>query len=441
MVVWLTKENTMLKNYIKLAFKVLLRKKFFTIISLFGISFTILVLLVTASFLDHAINPGEPQTFSDRTLIAAKISGRDSTHSSNWRSGIGYGFIKKYATKLKTPELTTFISGTFSYNTYINGNKFNLTYKYTDANFWQAFNFEFIKGKPYSNSDFNSANKFAVISENTAEIYFGSIDVVGKVIDISGEIYRVAGVVKNISVAHSVLYTDIWVPATTNPGLRESLFGEYKFIVIARDKNDFSEIKKEYWQLVKEAVPEAVNTLNLHELKSELVSTIDILFPETRNDSEMFEFNSSKASQYIEEKEHSLFATAASITAILIFVFMLLPSINLININLSRIVERSSEIGVRKAFGASGNVLVGQFLTENIILTFIGGVISLALSYIVLDIINSSDLFVFINLTISYKVFISGIVMCFIFGILSGVYPAYRMSRMHPVEALKGDEK
>ena len=431
----------MLKNYIKLALKVLLRKKFFTIISLFGISFTILVLLVTASVLDHTIYPGEPQVNSERTLIAANISGRDSTHRNNWRSGLGYGFIKKYASKLITPELKTFISNTNSYNTYINGNKFNLTYKLTDGKFWQAFNFKFIQGKPFSNSDFESANKVAVITENTAEIYFGSTDAVGKLIDVSGQFYRICGVVKNISVAHSILFTDIWVPATTNPRLKNALFGEYKLILIAKNKNDFPVIKKEYWQLIKQAVPEAVNTLNLHELKSELVNTIDVLLPVAKSDKEMFAYNSSKSEQYFEDKEYSVFSTAASLTVLLIFIFMLLPSINLININLSRIVERSSEIGVRKAFGASGNVLVKQFLTENIILTFIGGIISLILTYIVLDIINSSNLFVFINLTVSYKVFISGIFICFIFGILSGVYPAYRMSRMHPVEALKGDEK
>ena len=60
--------------------------------------------------------------------------------------------------------------------------------------------------------------------------------------------------------------------------------------------------------------------------------------------------------------------------------FMLLPTLNLVNINLSRILERSSEIGVRKAFGASSRTLVGQFVVENLVLTLIGAAVGLVLS-------------------------------------------------------------
>ena len=68
---------------------------------------------------------------------------------------------------------------------------------------------------------------------------------------------------------------------------------------------------------------------------------------------------------------------AYAVTAIGVFILlvMLLPTLNLININVTRIMERSSEIGVRKAFGASSRTLVYQFIVENIILTLIGGII------------------------------------------------------------------
>ena len=51
----------------------------------------------------------------------------------------------------------------------------------------------------------------------------------------------------------------------------------------------------------------------------------------------------------------------------------LIPTVNLVNINISRIMERASEIGVRKAFGAPARTLVGQFLVENVLLTLVGG--------------------------------------------------------------------
>ena len=65
--------------------------------------------------------------------------------------------------------------------------------------------------------------------------------------------------------------------------------------------------------------------------------------------------------------------------------FMSLPAINLVNINLSRILERAPEIGVRKAFGATSRTLVGQFVVENVVpLTLVGGLLGWALSAVVL---------------------------------------------------------
>jgi putative ABC transport system permease protein len=111
--------------------------------------------------------------------------------------------------------------------------------------------------------------------------------------------------------------------------------------------------------------------------------------------------------------------------------------LNLVNINISRILERSSEIGVRKAFGASSKTLVGQFIVENIILTFLGAAIGLLLSFIILQVINGSDLISNLHLTINFTVLFYSLVACLIFGLLSGVYPAWRMSRLHVVTALK----
>jgi putative ABC transport system permease protein len=120
-----------------------------------------------------------------------------------------------------------------------------------------------------------------------------------------------------------------------------------------------------------------------------------------------------------------------------VLLFMLLPTLNLININISRILERSSEIGVRKAFGASSRTLVWQFIVENIILTIFGAAIGLLFSYIILQLVNDSDFIANLHLSINLTVLLSGILACLLFGLLSGVYPAWRMSRLEVVTALK----
>jgi putative ABC transport system permease protein len=116
---------------------------------------------------------------------------------------------------------------------------------------------------------------------------------------------------------------------------------------------------------------------------------------------------------------------------------MLLPTLNLVNINVTRILERSSEIGVRKAFGASSKTLVYQFIVENLILTFLGGLIGIVLSIIILQIINSADLIANLELSLNFTVLSIALLICLVFGLLSGVYPAWRMSKLNVVNALK----
>ena len=118
--------------------------------------------------------------------------------------------------------------------------------------------------------------------------------------------------------------------------------------------------------------------------------------------------------------------------------FMVLPAINLVNINLSRIYERSSEIGVRKAFGAAGRDLVLQFVVENIFLSVIGGLLGLLGAYFLLHTITLIPQLPFVSVYMSWRVFVAALVLAAVFGVLSGVWPAWKMSRQHPVTALRG---
>ena len=100
-------------------------------------------------------------------------------------------------------------------------------------------------------------------------------------------------------------------------------------------------------------------------------------------------------------------------------------------------MERSSEIGVRKAFGASSRTLVYQFIVENLILTFLGGAIGLVLSVIIIQFINSFHLIANLELTVNFTVLFYSLLVCLVFGLFSGVYPAWRMSKLNVVTALK----
>jgi putative ABC transport system permease protein len=118
--------------------------------------------------------------------------------------------------------------------------------------------------------------------------------------------------------------------------------------------------------------------------------------------------------------------------------FMALPALNLVNLSLSRALERAGEIGVRRAFGASRAALVGQFVLENVILTLIGGGIALVATEAALRALTASGLVPYADFHLNWRIFGWGLSFALVFGVLSGAWPAWRLSRLHPVEALRG---
>ena len=100
--------------------------------------------------------------------------------------------------------------------------------------------------------------------------------------------------------------------------------------------------------------------------------------------------------------------------------FMALPAINLVNINLSRIYERASEIGVRKAFGAASRDLVLQFVIENVVLSLIGGVIGLIGAFAVLQVVALFPQVPFLDIRLNWRIFTAALALAIVFGLLSG---------------------
>src|ERR1700712_1815626 len=102
----------MLKNYFKIAIAVLRRRKFFTFISLFGISFTLTILMVATAFIDKVVNDDYPDKKRDRSLYVNHME-MDGPQSMN-SSSLSYYFIKHYVSRLKTPVKIAVSSGSSS---------------------------------------------------------------------------------------------------------------------------------------------------------------------------------------------------------------------------------------------------------------------------------------------------------------------------------------
>ena len=408
----------MLKNYLKIALKVLLRRKFFTFVSLFGICFTLVMLVVVAAFLDNAFGPRAPETKMDRSLgiFRARIVGENGSRSA----AAGYRLLDESFRDLPGAEATTIFGLAQEIFAYHEGEKVPVYVKATDAGFWRVFDFEFLEGGPFTVEDELGAAPVAVVNEATRDRFFGGEPALGREITLDGKRYRVAGVVPNVAYIRPLSFSDVWIPlgGTIHASTKSEVVGSYVGLAVAPSSDALPALRSE--------ISSRISGVDISEFKG-----FDHLQAQPQTYLEFF------AATFTGGEE----APAARLGALLFVLALcvtLLPAVNLVNINLSRILERASEIGVRKAFGASSRTLVGQFVVENVVLTIVGGVLAFVISLAILAAVERSGFFPYADFRMSYRTFLAGAAATIFFGVVSGVYPAWRMSRLNPVEALRG---
>jgi putative ABC transport system permease protein len=376
--------------------------------------------MVGVAFLDKMISPDYPDYKRERSLYVTTMELKNE--KENWlsRSDVSYYFLSHYVSKLKTVEKMAISSGRSASNTYVKNKKLVISYKYTNADYWNVLEYQFLEGKPYSQSQISNAEHIAVITERTKKAYFGDKPkVVGEYITADNINYRVIGVVANVAESSENLSGDMYIPYTLSKEdyNKFELMGSFNAVLLAKSKEDVPKMKAEFEQMMKK-IPSPSKEFDKVYCNADY-------------------YAESMTRRIAGSGTDSGFAGIVMIMSGIVLLFLLLPTINLVNINITRIMERSSEIGVRKAFGASSKTLVYQFLVENIILTFFGGLIGIVLTAIAIYFINGANFIADLHLEINLKVLGYCLLTCLFFGLFSGVYPAWRMSRLNVVKALK----
>jgi putative ABC transport system permease protein len=417
----------MLKNYFKIFIKVAAQNKLFTFLSLFGISLTIMFVMIFSMTISKITTGSGPEAELKKIVFCDRVKTR--SRDMNSTSSCGRMLCEDHLKKVKSAEIISMYCGAFPWEFIFNGKYQMKSQTQTDAEYWDIFNYIFLQGRPFTKEEVINKANLAVISQSLKELLFGEEEnVLGKTVKYTSMNLSIIGVVEDPPETDQNAKGDLFFPYTlrTNDDSYDPYTGEFQVAFKAESSGEFPLIRSEVQDMV--AKLDAADT----------TKTVFLSGPYTQLEKMMV--------GYGDPEEYSLGLNVFRYL-LLALAFIMLPAINLMALNFARIRERGEEIAVRKSFGAASGVLRGQFLFENILMTLSGGLIGIILSYIVVALLGdtfslSVNFFSSVPLTFSfnYLVFVAALVSCLIFGLLSGFLPAVRLSRMKPALYLKGGE-
>jgi len=272
-------------------------------------------------------------------------------------------------------------------------------------NFPEARSWRPTQGTFLKKSDLELARRVAALGRTVETALFPSGDSLGKDVVVAGEKFRVIGVMESKGQLFDIdMDNQIFIPLTT----AQRIFGTsaLSFIFVAVPKPDdipaaMAEAKRIVGQTI---LPEQFSVKSQGETL-ETVQSISLIFT----------------------------AMLGSIAG----VSLLVGGIGIMNIMIVSVTERTREIGLRKALGAREPDILIQFLSEAVLLSFMGGCFGVTLAYIGSVVVSKASP----TFALSISTFAVGLALIFsvAVGTFFGVYPAYRAARMDPIEALRHD--
>ena len=269
------------------------------------------------------------------------------------------------------------------------------------SNYFDVKGVELIDGRNIIDIDDKNGNYVIIIDENTANLLFNSIDVIGNQVYVNGYDFTVIGLIESAS---DDSYTGI-IPfnTMTRIGLSESSYKS--FYVDSVDQTDFT--------LAKEQLEMHLTARFSYDDEAFRIMDVTVMLDA------MNEINSIMM---------ILLGGIASIS-------LVVGGIGIMNIMLVSVTERTKEIGIRKAIGAPNRSILLQFMLEALVISLLGGFIGLILSFIILQI--ATVLVSTMTFTISGSIALIAIGFSVFVGVVFGLYPAYKAAKKPTIEALR----
>ena len=278
-----------------------------------------------------------------------------------------------------------------------------VSYNYLDVNNWSMKSGRFLSEKNVQNRE-----RVAVVGKTVVKNLFGDEDPVGAEIRVKNIPFRIIGVLN--SKGSGAMGNDqddmVIIPYTTAMERVEGVDYLRMIYVVGKDENGIDRLQSDIENLLR--VRHGIKDTNLDDFNIQNMNSIMETMEETTGTLTLF-----------------LGAVAA--------ISLVVGGIGIMNIMLVSVTERTREIGVRKALGATYSVIVTQFLIEAVVISLMGGIIGFILG------IGSSKLIGMAS-GMSTVISVPTIVMSFAFsmaiGLIFGIYPARKAAKLNPIDAL-----
>ena len=417
----------MLTNYLKIAFRSLLKNRAYSFLNIFGLTIGITCSFLIYLYVQDELTFDSQHTKADRIFrVACEYSLPNDGGTEKWAvmsDWVPQYFVKDY------PEVLKAVRFRKSQNVVVERpegvERFYEEVVYADSAVFSIFDFPLLKGDSRTalNEPFT-----VVISEHIAQKYFGSTDPIGKVLSLPD--FNTQLTVKGIL-----------APIPHNSHLKFHVLASFETL---RATNRTSE--NNWWNFSTYVYLETQKGTDPEDLENKIkrISAKYILDQEESSGYRQEYYLMPLKDIHLKSSFRAEFAPGGNMNNVRIFALiglfiLLIACINFMNLATARSVKRAKEVGVRKVVGAYKKHLIVQFLNESVVLSFMAMVLSVALILLALPLLND-----FTNKQLVFNplsdpgpaVILLGITM--LVGLLAGSYPALVLSSFKPVETLKG---
>ena len=415
---------------IRQAFTILKQNPLLSTISILGTAFAITMIMAIVITWQTKYADLEPEVNRSRCLYfsAMHVQGKENKDWNNFGKPSA-AFMKECIQPLPEVEAcTAFSTADVALVSLTDGNnRLKVDAMSTDPDFWKIFKLQFLDGKSFTEAERGGDMQSVVISASVARKLFGTTEAAGRQMLLNREVVRIIGVVKDVSVTAKDAYAQVWSMYHSNE-LNVTGWWSYNgnrtIAVLARTPDDFPAIKQGVEKRVKDVnAGLEQRQIDIMEQPDNIVAHVNHVWSNIGPNLPMLYL------QY----------------GIALFIILLVPSLNLCGLSNSRMQQRVSELGVRKAFGATDGTLVRQILNENLVLTLIGGLIFSYLAVYAMrtwlftnsdNIGTAGDFSLSMGALFSPAVFVLAFVFCLLINLLSAGLPAWLATRRTIVDSL-----